>query len=160
MAITFVPEGTEREKEGENPIVEANDGGRDFFSTFGIPILAGRDFDSTDTRTSRRVVVVNEALVRKYFPSGNPIGCTFEKGSHHPVRVEIIGVCGDAKYDNLRKDVAPTFYVPYWQETDGVEQATFAIKSRAERKMLVDAARRDLASVDGNLPLHGSSHTE
>jgi predicted permease len=153
MGNTFVPEGTERKKEGENPIVLANDVGGDFFSTYQIPILAGRAFDSTDTLVSRKVVVVNQALAKKYYPNLNPIGRTFEKGSHHPERVEIVGVCGDAKYDNLRKDPEPTFYVPYWQETGGVQQVTFALKSRVDRKTLVQAVQRELASVDGALPL-------
>lgn len=153
MGNTFVPEGTERKKEGENPIVLANDVGRGFFSTFQIPIVAGRAFDSTDTPTSRRVAIVNEALVRKYFPNVNPIGRTFERGSHHPETTEIIGVCGDAKYDNLRKDLEPTFYLPYWQQTEGVQQGTFAIKSRTDRKTLAEAVRKVLAEVDGNLPL-------
>ena len=150
---TFVPEGTERKKDGDNPSTLVNDVGRDFFATFGIPIMAGRSFDATDTETSRKVAVVNEALARKYFPHVNPVGRTFERGFRHPEQVEIVGVCGDAKYDNLRKDVEPTFYVPYWQEKDGVGHATFAIRTRMDRKAMVDAVRKTIASVDENLPL-------
>ena len=152
---TFVPEGTERKKNGDNPSVLTNDVGRDFFATFGIPIVAGRDFNATDTETSRRVAVVNEALAKKYFPHMNPVGRTFERGLHNPEQVEIIGVCGDAKYDNLRKDAGPTFYFPYWQEKDGVGQATFVVKTRMDRRTMVDAVRKVIASLDDNLPLLG-----
>ena len=152
---TFIPEGTERQKEGENPSVSMNDVGRDFFTTFGIPIVAGRGFDATDTLTSRKVAVVNETLAKKYFPQVNPVGRTFARGLHHPEQVVIVGVCGDAKYDNLRKDVEPTFYFPYWQEVDGVGQATFAVKTRMDRKTMADAVRKTIASVDNNLPLLG-----
>lgn len=152
---TFIPEGTERKKDGENPSILMNDVGRDFFATFGIPVISGRGFDATDTETSRKVAVINAALAKKYFPQGNPVGRTFERGLHHPEQVEIVGVCGDARYDNLRKDPEPTFYFPYWQEKDGVGEATFAVKTRMDRRTVVDAVRNTIASVDDNLPILG-----
>ena len=116
---TFVPEGQQRKAEG-NPVVLFNDVGESFFSTYGISIVAGRGFNAADTETSRKVAVVNESLARKYFPNLNPIGRTFEAGLHDPIRIEIVGVCGDAKYDRVRKDPEPTFYAPYRQNKDGI----------------------------------------
>jgi predicted permease len=152
---TIVPEGTDRKKDGENPSVSMNDVGRDFFATFGIPIISGRGFDATDTETSRKVAVINESLAERYFPHVNPVGRTFERGLHHPERLEIIGVCGDAKYDNLRKDPEPTFYSPYWQEKNGVGEVTFAIKTHMDQRTIVDAVRKTVKSLDDNLPLLG-----
>jgi predicted permease len=156
---TFVPEGTPRKKDGENPSVLMNDVGRDFFAMFEIPIVAGRAFDATDTETSRKVAVVNEALAEKYFPNANPIGRTFEDGFHSPTQIEIVGVCADAKYDQVRKGAEPTFYMPYWEDKDTGAWTNFAVKARIKGEELAPLLRKAVASVDGNLPLQ-SIHTQ
>ena len=153
IANTFVPEGTPRKKDGENPTVLLNDVGADFFRTVGIPIVAGRGFDATDTETSRKVAVINEALAKKYFPNVNPIGRTFVEGYHEPVQVEVVGICGDTKYYDLRNQAEPIFYMPYWQRPHGISQATFVLKTRTDRAAVMDAVRKAVASVDPNLPL-------
>ena len=152
MGHTFIPEGQQRKPEG-NPSVLFNDVGERFFSTYGIPMVAGRGFNAADTETSRKVAVVNESLARKYFPGLNPIGRTFEAGWNHPIRIEIVGVCGDAKYDHLRKDPEPTYYAPYWQNSNGIEQATFALATSLDAKTLAPTLRQVVQSVDRNLPL-------
>jgi predicted permease len=152
MIHTFIPEGQQRKPEG-NPVVLSNDVGESFFSTYRIPIVAGRGFNASDTETSRKVAVVNESLAKKYFPRLNPIGRTFETGFHEPVRIEIVGVCGDAKYDRVRKDPEPTYYAPYWQNKHGVQQATFALATRLDAKTLAPTLRQAVQSVDRNLPV-------
>jgi predicted permease len=96
---------------------------------------------------------VNESLAKKYFPHLNPVGRTFEAGFRDPVRIEIIGVCGDAKYDHVRKDPEPTYYAPYRQNKNGVPQATFALATRLDAKTLMPALRQAVQSLDRNLPL-------
>jgi len=150
---TFVPEGAPRKKDGDNPSVLMNNVGAGFFQTFGIPIVAGRGFDATDTETSRKVAVINAALAKKYFPNVNPIGRTFVEGYHEPVQMEIVGVCGDTKYYDLRNQAEPIFYLPYRQRQHGISQATFVLKTRMDRAVLMEAVRKAVASVDGNLPL-------
>ena len=115
--------------------------------------MAGRGFNASDTETSRKVAVVNESLAKKYFPRLNPVGRTFEAGWHDPIRIEIVGVCGDAKYDRVRKDPEPTYYVPYWQNKNGVQQATFALATRLDAKTLAPTLRQAVQSVDRNLPV-------
>jgi predicted permease len=149
---TFIPEGQQRKPQG-NPSVQSNDVGESFFSTYRIPIVAGRGFNASDTETSRKVAVVNESLAKKYFPRLNPVGRTFEAGWHDPIRIEIVGVCGDAKYDRVRKDPEPTYYAPYWQNKNGVQQATFALATRLDAKTLAPTLRQAVQSVDRNLPV-------
>ena len=91
-------------------------------------MIAGRGFDATNTQTSRKVAVINEALAKKYFPNVNPIGKTFVQGYHEPVEEEIVGICADTKYHDLRDEAEPIVYLPYWQRQHGISQAT----SRAE----------------------------
>jgi len=149
---TFIPQGQQRKAEG-NPSVLTNDVGAHFFSTFGISILAGRAFGSRDTPTSRKVAVINESLAKKYFPNVNPIGRTFEAGWNHPVTIEIVGICADAKYYRVRADVEPTYYTPYWQQDDGIHEATFAIETRLEGQSLLTPLRNAVRQIDPNLPI-------
>ena len=151
MNHTFVPEGAKRKPEG-NPSVLANNVGRDFFRTYGIPTLAGREFNEGDLRSSRKIAVINESLAKTYYPNTNPIGRTFQEGLNHPDIVEIVGVCADAKYYQVRKNVEPTFYAPYWQQ-NSIHEATFAIASSLSGSALLPSLRDAVRQADVNLPM-------
>ena len=148
-----VPEGQDK-KAGAKTGSLMNAVGQDFFRTFGIPIVAGRGFDAGDTQAARKVAVVNESFAKKFFPSMNPIGRTFDAGwGGHALILEIVGVCGDAKYDRVRKAAEATFYTPYLQESDGVQGATFAVSTPVSESALLPSLRDAVRSVDTNLPL-------
>jgi predicted permease len=149
---TFIPQGQQRKAEG-NPSALVNRVGANFFSTYGIRIVAGRGFDGRDTQSSRKVTVVNESLAKKYFPNGNPVGKTFEEGVDHPITYEIVGVCTDAKYYRVRKDAEPTYYAPYSQMDDGLHEATFAIRTSLAGEAILPALRDAVRHVDPNLPM-------
>jgi len=152
MNNRFLPEGMQRKAEG-NPSALANEVGADFFSTYGIGIVAGRGFDGRDTAASRKVAVINESLAKKYFANVNPIGKSFERGRNHPDMVEIVGVCTDAKYYRVRKDAEPTFYASYLQSDNGLHEATFAIRTSMAGEALLPALRNAVRQVDANLPM-------
>ena len=83
------------------------------FQTMRVPLLAGRDFNDRDTRTSPRVAIVNEAFVRKYLGGANPIGMTMRTVAEpdYPSEVyEIIGVVKGTKYAKLRDEIPPESY--------------------------------------------------
>jgi predicted permease len=98
------------------------------------------------------VAIVNESLAKKYFAHTNPIGKTFEEGRNHPVTIEIVGVCADARYYRVRKEVEPTYYKPYWQN-DGLEEATFVVRTSLAGEALLLSLRDAVRQVDPNLPL-------
>ena len=149
---SFVPEGQPRTEDAKQSAF-VNHVGAHFFATFGIPIVAGRGFDANDTQTSRKVAVVNESLAKSFYPNLNPIGRTFQTGGTHPITIQIVGVCGDAKYYRLRKDVEPTYYTPYLQEDDGMHNATFAISTKLDGQNVVPSLRETLRQIDSNLPM-------
>jgi predicted permease len=149
---TFIPEGQARKDEG-NPVAFTNRVGATFFETFGIPIVAGRAFTKRDTATSPKVAVVNESLAKKFFPNANPIGKTFDTGGRKPLTIEIVGVCGDARYYRVRKEVQPTYYTPYWQVDEGVHGATFAISTKLDGHALLPTLRDAMRQIDTNLPM-------
>jgi predicted permease len=149
---TLIPEGQQKKAEG-NPSALTNRVGAHFFETFGIPIIAGRVFTMQDAPNSPKVAIVNQSLAQKYFPNANPIGKTFQTGGRHPSTVEIVGVCGDARYYRVRKEVQPTFYTPYWQVDEGVHDATFAISTQLDGHALLPSLRDAIRQIDTNLPM-------
>jgi predicted permease len=120
---------------------------------FGIPIRAGRQFDTTDTPTSRKVAVVNESLAKKFFPNMSPVGRTFQAGFNHPYTVKIVGICGDAKYHTLRDQPEPTYYDLYTQKTDEMNGGTFVVATRTEGMGILPSLRDAVGSVDRTIPV-------
>jgi len=145
----FVPDSLPLKLNGK-AFVDDNVVGQSFFATLGIPILAGRSFDGTDTETSRLVAVVNQQLVKEYFPNINPIGRTFLSNKNH---IEIIGISGDTRYADLRNDPPATFYTLYRQQPKGEPSMTFEISSNIEPSALVPVLRDAVTSVDKDLPM-------
>ena len=145
----FVPDGLPSKVNGKT-YVDDNVVGQDFFATMGIPMLAGRSFDGTDTETSRLVAVVNQQLVKEYFPNINPIGRTFLSNKKH---IEIIGISGDTRYADLRDDPPATFYTLYRQQSKSEPSMTFEISTNIEPSAVVTVLRDAVASVDKDLPL-------
>jgi predicted permease len=145
----FVPDGLPPKLNGK-AYIDDNVVGQDFFTTMGIPILAGRSFDNTDTETSRPVAIINQQLANEYFPNVNPIGRTFVSNKRH---IEIIGVSGDTRYADLRDNPPATFYTLYRQQPRGEPSMTFEVYSSIEPAALVPVLRNAVASVDKDLPL-------
>ena len=83
------------------------------FDTLRIPLLRGRDLQPTDRENSPRVVVVNQAFVREFFPNENPIGKKLEYSPDH-VR-EIVGVVGDVRWRSLTEEPPAIMYLPHSQ---------------------------------------------
>lgn len=119
-----------------------------FFTTLGIPLLQGRTFESSDTADSPHVAVVNEAFVREFLPGEYPIGRIFKHGS---MDVQIVGICGNAKYWNLRSEVPPIMYLPYPQWREG--GMCFEVRSVLPAESIVPAVRKAAAAADRNIPL-------
>jgi predicted permease len=120
-----------------------------YFSTIATPVLAGRDFDPRDTVGAPAVVIVNESLAHSAFPNQNAIG-------HRLGLATIVGVVCDSPYRGLRDGPSPVLYRPLSQY--GPAQAyqwgyvSFEIR-HGSNPGLLDAIRREVASVDRNLPV-------
>src|SRR5262249_19242147 len=73
-ATGFTIEGRPTPPPGEEPSTDVRVIDNGYFEALGIPLLRGRYFSDAETREAKRVVLINEALSRKYFPNENPIG--------------------------------------------------------------------------------------
>jgi predicted permease len=122
--------------------------GETFFATMGIPLKLGRGFTANDTAGAPKVVVVNDAFARDFLPGENPVGRTM---SADGTRWEIVGVCADASYTELRPGASPIAYFPFRQSATGA--AFFAVRTALPPLSVVSAARQAVAAIDPNVPL-------
>jgi predicted permease len=150
----FIPVG-EKEPPGTDTASLDSTVGDEYFTTFRIPILMGRSFAPTDTETSPRVAVVNQALVREYFSSQNPIGKSFvtSGAKNEKLTYQIVGVCANTRYGSLREDPPPIFYLNYRQAPEIDWGLSFAVRTRTARVAIAPSLRKAVQSVDRNLPL-------
>jgi predicted permease len=148
----FLPPG-ERFDENKQQAEALNTVGNRFFTTMGIPIVAGRAFDPLDTATSAKVAVINQSLARKRFPNVNPIGKEFRTGYGPEALVaRIVGICADTRYANLREEPPPQFFLLYRQQSN-VGSSTYALRTRFEPADLTFALRETVRKVDPDLPI-------
>jgi predicted permease len=130
--------------------INANPG---YFQAMGIPLRAGREFTARDDAGAPKVIVVNEAFVKRYLAGQNPIGARMMFGSSdHPVfDREIVGVAADSRVD-LRKPAKETVYLPYSQN-DRSERAVFYVRYAGDEGQVAAAIRHVLRETDPNLPV-------
>jgi hypothetical protein len=106
------------------PLQQAMVGG-----AFRVPIIRGRDFSFADDASAPGVVIINDAMARRYWPNGDPLrdGLIIGRGMRpaydlEPVR-QIVGIVGNVRDTGLRDNPRPAMYVPVAQEPDGVTVA-------------------------------------
>ena len=105
---------------GEHNEVNERDVTPDFFKTIRARLVSGRYFTATDDANRPGVAIVNEALVRQYFPGEDPIGKQIgdPELSKKSLR-QIVGVVNDVKEGALDTEIWPAIYLPFEQDADG-----------------------------------------
>lgn len=88
-----------------------------YFSTLGIPLVAGREFSSSDTAPSPDVLVINQRMAETFWPGGAPVGQELLTGDP-PRSAVVVGVVGNGKYDDLAEKPQPYMYYALSQHYD------------------------------------------
>jgi predicted permease len=105
---------------GEELVASWNRVSPGYFDTVGTPLLRGRAIEDQDKPGSPLVTVVTQGFARKFFgdadPIGRRLGFTNSRGAGSAV-IEIVGVVGDAKYQDGRAAPKPMFFLPFLQQT-------------------------------------------
>lgn len=118
--------------------------GADFFHTIGVPVLQGREFNASDTPSSKQVAIVNETFARRYLPNGAL--------DHIVDHAEIVGVVRDSKYKSAAEANRPTVY--YSIAKSGMEgQITFEVRTSLPPLSLLPDIRTAIHEFDPNLAL-------
>jgi putative ABC transport system permease protein len=119
-----------------------------YFATAGLRVREGRGFAATDAAGAPEVVVVNQALARRYFAKDNPIGrrITFAKPVDHASWITIVGVVDDERQDRLNEPVKPEIYQPIRQSAQG--RMEVVLRTARDPTTLVAEARRVVRDLD------------
>jgi len=155
----------------EEHLTEYMQVGPGFFQALRIPLKNGRDLSSADFAAAAEhsaippgaepgpqsppvTVIVNETFVRHFFPHTNPLGqhvdniLPSDPARHRGSGWEIIGVCGDARYEGLRGEINPTMYAA------SAGNASFSVRTGGDPMMLVPAIRALVNRKDSTLAMY------
>jgi putative ABC transport system permease protein len=126
------------------------------FDVLREPLRRGRAFTQFDDSSSARVAIVNEALVRRYFPNENPIGKRITlRFFGPPTLIEIVGVVGDVRQQGLDSDVEPSVFVPHAQFPLG--SMSIVARTKGDPASGTRAVREAIASLHPDLPISMST---
>jgi predicted lysophospholipase L1 biosynthesis ABC-type transport system permease subunit len=125
-----------------------------FFATLGIPLRAGRDVASSDTREAPYAAVVSESFARSIWPGRDPIGRRFKVAFDERT---VVGVAADVRARGLETDPEPQVWLPHEQVADSslmwYAPKELVVRTSGEPEALVPAVRAVLARADPELPL-------
>jgi predicted permease len=133
----------------EQPTVEYNEVGPDYFLTLGIPVVSGREFTRGDDEKAALVAVVNETMVARYWRGKDPIG---ERLQVKDRWMRVVGIAKDSKYESVRELAKPFFYVPLRQNFS--VGAALNIRTPLLPGTMAAALTREVRALDPGLALY------
>lgn len=137
---------------GEEPSVHMSAMTTGAFDALGIPLRRGRLFTTADDSGSAPVVVINEAMARRYWPGADPIGERMQFTFYSaPEERQIVGVVADTRQRALDAPAEPMVYVPHAQAPTGA--MTILLRTANEPRTVLPDFRRAVAELNPALPL-------
>jgi putative ABC transport system permease protein len=126
----------------------------DYFTVMGIPLVKGRFFTPQDTVGAPRVVIINRAFVKKFFPEfPNPIGQRVEVALDDPPRwAEVVGVVADVKIDSLEAETPVQAYELYHEFA--FNNVTVVARASKDPAALAASMRKEVLAIDPQQPVH------
>jgi len=151
----FVIEGRPPIAPGDEPSLETRSVLGDYFHVMKIPLRSGRDFQAQDFDEKAPLVgVVNDEMVRQYFPNENPLGKRVRWVRSPTVQwIEIVGVVGNVKHFGLDLPEEPALYSPYTQINPWKRWMTFAARTQSDPAAMEQAVKGQIWKVDSQLPI-------
>ncbi|HLY20153.1 MAG TPA: FtsX-like permease family protein, partial [Bryobacteraceae bacterium] len=120
-----------------------------YFETLRAPVLRGREFDPRDTPQSSPVAIVGEALARRLWPAGNPVGATVVVNGQAR---QVVGVVADIALQTRGEAIQPYVYVPFWQNPEQLD-ARLAIRVKSDPASMLPALAHEVNQVDPDVPI-------
>jgi predicted permease len=140
-----------RSADGNDPWSYFNAVTPGYFEALGIPIKAGRDISWRDWGSSRKLCLVNEALVNEYFAGVNPVGRRMAQGVRQPTDLEIIGVFGNARYEEVRGAIPRQTFVALDYKMENVSGVTVYARIQGDPRLVLPQLRAEVRRLDPNL---------
>ena len=121
-----------------------------YFSTLGIPIRAGRDFDERDSARVPHVVIINDTFARRYLPGEDPIGRTLITGMGQ-LPSQVVGVVADVRSTSLNTAPEADYFLPALQRPETF--TNILVRTNVSPAAMAPVVRDALRAVDADLPL-------
>jgi predicted permease len=125
-----------------------------YFEALGIPIKAGRDLSWSDWGDSRKVCLVNEALVNQYLGGAKAVGRLAAAGAKNTPDTEIIGVFGDARYHHVRGSIPRQACGPMDTHISGIDGVNVFTRIKGDPRAVMPQLREQVRRIDANLIVH------
>src|SRR6185295_3121497 len=141
--------------EAQAPCAEARSASPGYFEAMRIPLVRGRLFTAADSaQAPTRVVVVNEAFARRFFPGEDPIGrrIIYTSRRQNDPRT-IVGIIGDVHHFGLDAAAAPEFYTPEPQPPS-YHAMTIVLRVQGDPLAILPAVRADVRALAPTAPLY------
>jgi putative ABC transport system permease protein len=154
----FTGDGQRAAAAANNPLVNLEVVGPQYFETLEIPIRRGRAFDGNDRQHTLPVAIVSDAIARRSWPGEDPIGKRVKLGapSDSVPWLTIVGVVGETRYHELTRP-EPSLYLPA-RQFDGIVPMTLAVRTRGDPARLMPEIRDALMQVNAALaPVRGGT---
>jgi predicted permease len=124
-----------------------------YFRTMETPLLAGRDFNQTDTPNSPRVAIVNEAFTQKFMGGANPLGKVFIDSGKPDQTYQVVGLVRNTKYYELREDAKPIAFVSFTQANGPEEESKLMIRSDEPLASVISSIKHDANEMNPSMVL-------
>ncbi len=133
----------------DQPTVEYNQVGQGYFATLGIPVLSGREFTKNDNENAPLVAIVNRTMAARFWHGQDPIGRRVKLKDHWAI---VVAVVADSKYESMREDPMPFFYVPLRQ--DFARAPVLYLRTTQPLQVISDALVGQVRALDANVALN------
>jgi putative ABC transport system permease protein len=150
LRAPILAEGTQFVPVGQRPLAEWNIVTPGFFRTHGVPLVVGRDFTWGDDAQAPKVLIINQALARRFWAGENPLGkhITFTRLQ---TPFEVVGVVGDTRSGNLEETPPMAMYSSYAQGT--WPRISIAVRTAGNPMAMAKLLSAHVAAVDRDLPV-------
>jgi putative ABC transport system permease protein len=145
----ILPEGQPEVPIAQRPFIIIEAIGSQWFQTMRVPLKMGRAFSDADNGQAPRVVIVNQALARRFWPNENAIGKHIIVGRQ--AAAEVVGMASDVKNNGLAVDAQPQLYLPFRQLPWG--NMNLLVRTAIDPHQLVATLRQQVYAVDPDQPI-------
>ncbi len=151
LAFPFTIEGVEMQMGGPDSLLSITTATPNYFEAMGIPLVEGRDFADQDRKGNTQVIVISQAMAKRFWPDQSAIGkrltLAIDKGPR-----EVVGVVGDTRQFGVETFLPLESYLPYQQSFFGLNN--LVVRTKADPTTLIAAVRGEIQSIDQDLPVY------
>jgi putative ABC transport system permease protein len=146
----MLPEGQPDVPLSQRPFIDIEAVSPQWFQTMRVPLRGGREFNASDNADSHKVVIVNEAFARRFWPGQNPLGKGVAIG-RWPQPAEVVGVSADVRNKGLAQDAQAQLYIPFAQLP--WTNMNLLVRTAVSPQSLTSAVRAQIYALDPDQPV-------